>query len=369
MNLFRKWLPAAQLCCLVLVLALTGCAKDVVDTTGSIYGIVNDADNGEPVSGAHISLNPGGLTANTGSDGRFEFGSVEPGQYTVQVSKSGYKTNSKRINVVAGQQASGDMVLERGEARIRLNTQSLTFAPEESSKTFEVMNVGSSGDVSWSIQKTDAWISVNPASGTTGQGKNSAVVVTVDRTQITEDVSTNLLVEGDGESMSLAVSVQAGEPQEPDGDGDEENPDKGSDKYQFYIVTGRRYDDQMLSGIESSQYDKKVTSVYESYIDANDSVIRANRKAWGRDGLRDFLDSLSYKAKEYVAANPPAKFTEAQSEAYRIYGGAPYLDGDYTVFGEVVEGMDVVEKIEKVRTDAGDRPLQIIRVKKATILE
>lgn len=70
MNLFRKWLPAAQLCCLVLVLALTGCAKDVVDTTGSIYGIVNDADNGEPVSGAHISLNPGGLTANTGSDGR-----------------------------------------------------------------------------------------------------------------------------------------------------------------------------------------------------------------------------------------------------------------------------------------------------------
>lgn len=151
--------------------------------------------------------------------------------------------------------------------------------------------------------------------------------------------------------------------------GDEENPDKGSDKYQFYIVTGRRYDDQMLSGIESSQYDKKVTSVYESYVDANDSVIRANRKAWGRDGLRDFLDSLSYKAKEYVAANPPAKFTEAQSEAYRIYGGAPYLDGDYTVFGEVVEGMDVVEKIEKVRTDAGDRPLQIIRVKKTTILE
>ena len=230
MNLFRKWLPAAQLCCLVLVLALTGCAKDVVDTTGSIYGIVNDADNGEPVSGAHISLNPGGLTANTGSDGRFEFGSVEPGQYTVQVSKSGYKTNSKRINVVAGQQASGDMVLERGEARIRLNTQSLTFAPEESSKTFEVMNVGSSGDVSWSIQKTDAWISVNPASGTTGQSKNSAVVVTVDRTQITEDVSTNLLVEGDGESMSLAVSVQAGEPQEPDGDGDEENPDEGGDE-------------------------------------------------------------------------------------------------------------------------------------------
>ena len=189
--------------CLAMAVFLAGCAKDVVETSGSIYGIVNDADNGEPVGGAHVALNPGGLTANTGSDGRYEFDGLEPGQYTVQISKSGYKTNSKRISVVAGQQASGDMVLERGEARIRLSTNTLSFAQGETSKTFEVMNVGTSGDVSWSIRKTDAWLSVDPAQGTTGQGKNSAVVVTIDRTQITEDVSTNLLVEGDGESMCL----------------------------------------------------------------------------------------------------------------------------------------------------------------------
>ena len=195
--------------CLALMVLLAGCAKDVVETTGSIYGIVNDADNGEPVSGVHVSLNPGGLTANTGSDGRYELSGLEPGQYTVQVAKTGYKTKSKRINVVAGQEASGDMVLERGEARIRLSTNSLSFAEGETSKTFEVMNVGTSGDVSWSIRKTDAWLTVDPSQGTTGQGKNSAVVVTIDRSQITEDVSTNLLVEGDGESMSVAVSVKA----------------------------------------------------------------------------------------------------------------------------------------------------------------
>ena len=195
--------------CLALMVLLAGCAKDVVETTGSIYGIVNDADNGEPVSGVHVSLNPGGLTANTGSDERYELSGLEPGQYTVQVAKTGYKTKSKRINVVAGQEASGDMVLERGEARIRLSTNSLSFAEGETSKTFEVMNVGTSGDVSWSIRKTDAWLTVDPSQGTTGQGKNSAVVVTIDRSQITEDVSTNLLVEGDGESMSVAVSVKA----------------------------------------------------------------------------------------------------------------------------------------------------------------
>lgn len=220
----KKAYRAAWMVCLALAVLLGGCAKDVVETTGSIYGIVNDADNGEPVSGAHVSLNPGGLTANTGSDGRYELNGLEPGQYTVQISKTGYKTNSKRISVVAGQQASGDMVLERGEARIRLSSNTLTFAAGETSKTFEVMNVGTSGDVSWSIRKTEAWLSVDPAQGTTGQGKNSAVVVTIDRTQITEDVSTNLLVEGDGESMSVAVSVEAGGPKEPGGEEPGEDP-------------------------------------------------------------------------------------------------------------------------------------------------
>lgn len=218
----NKFCRAVRMACLVLAVLLTGCAKDVVETTGSIYGIVNDADNGEPVSGAHVSLNPGGLTANTGSDGRYELSGLEPGQYTVQVSKTGYKTNSKRINVVAGQEASGDMVLERGEARIRLSTSSLSFAEGETSKTFEVMNVGTSGDVSWSIRKTDAWLTVDPSQGTTGQGKNSAVVVTIDRSQITEDVSTNLLVEGDGESMSVAVTVQADKQEDPEDPGEEE---------------------------------------------------------------------------------------------------------------------------------------------------
>ena len=119
----RKFRRAALMACLAMAVFLAGCAKDVVETSGSIYGIVNDADNGEPVGGAHVALNPGGLTANTGSDGRYEFDGLEPGQYTVQISKSGYKTNSKRISVVAGQQASGDMVLERGEARIRASAR------------------------------------------------------------------------------------------------------------------------------------------------------------------------------------------------------------------------------------------------------
>ena len=215
------------LCCMVVTL-LVACAKDVVDTTGSIYGIVNDMDNGEPLSGAHVVLNPGGKTTNTGSDGRYEFLDMEPGQYTIQISKSGYKTNTKRISVVAGEEASGDMQLERGEASIRLNTNVLVFDKGESSKTFEVMNVGTSGSVSWTLTCQADWLNVTPQSGTTAQGKNSAVIVSVDRSKITEDVTTNLLVEAEGESLPLEVQVVYGE--ESQGGGDEPGDTKGSCK-------------------------------------------------------------------------------------------------------------------------------------------
>lgn len=50
--------------------------------------------------------------------------------------------------------------------------------------------------------------------------------------------------------------------------------------------------------------------------------------------------------------------SEEQMEAYTTIGGTPHLDGQYTVFGEVTEGLDVVEKIQSVETQRGDRPLR-----------
>lgn len=194
---------------LILIIALCGCAKDEVETNGTIYGIVNDTDNGEPIQDGHIALNPGGKTANTGSDGRYEFLDLEPGQYTIQISKSGYKTNTKRINVVAGEQASGDMVLSRGESRIKLSTRSLNFTGQSISKTFTIENIGTSGSASWIVSVLDSWLSVTPVSGTTASGKGSVVVINIDRSKITEASTTNLIVEADGESIPVEVSVTA----------------------------------------------------------------------------------------------------------------------------------------------------------------
>jgi peptidylprolyl isomerase len=84
---------------------------------------------------------------------------------------------------------------------------------------------------------------------------------------------------------------------------------------------------------------------------------------------RELILTLGTEAQAEVAANPPAPFTSEQKRIYKSRGGSPWLDGEYTVFGEVIEGMKIVEDIERVKTGSGDKPLREIRIIKATIEE
>ena len=62
------------------------------------------------------------------------------------------------------------------------------------------------------------------------------------------------------------------------------------------------------------------------------------------------------------------QFTSEMIRYYRRVGGTPHLDGQYTVFGEVVEGLDVVERIQRVMTDDYDRPVNDVRILRAIVL-
>lgn len=97
----------------------------------------------------------------------------------------------------------------------------------------------------------------------------------------------------------------------------DDNPEKASSNCQFYIVQGTPVSDSVLNDIECR--------------------IRGG--------------------------NPSFHYTDAQRKTYNIFGGTPFLDQNYTVFGEVVKGMDVIDKIAKAQRDANDRPLQNIMMK------
>jgi peptidylprolyl isomerase len=150
---------------------------------------------------------------------------------------------------------------------------------------------------------------------------------------------------------------------------DDKNPNRESNKFQFYIVTGKHYSDAGLSEIESTAYQNKVDRINQELTAKHAEQLEALRQQRDRKGVAKMLDSLLYEAQNFVADNPPAPLTQAQKRAYKSRGGSPWLDGEYTIFGEVIEGMKIVEDIEKIKTGKDDLPLHEIRIIKATVEE
>lgn len=142
---------------------------------------------------------------------------------------------------------------------------------------------------------------------------------------------------------------------------DSVNPMKRSSGCQFYIVTGRKFNDAQLTQMERQLQHRQMQAIFDRLARENRDTIMALRRNRDQAGLSALQDSLAWQT-EAEAAKSPVKFTAEQRQAYTTVGGAPHLDGDYTVYGEVVSGMEVVDKIEKVETDSNDRPKQDVKI-------
>lgn len=150
--------------------------------------------------------------------------------------------------------------------------------------------------------------------------------------------------------------------------GDQVNPEKASSGCQFYIVTGKVYNDSTLLSMEQQMNNNRMSNVFNSLVKNHVKEIYKMRKANDQDGLMQLQDSLIAQAEAIVAKEPEIRFTPEQVAAYTTVGGTPHLDGQYTVFGEVLEGMEIVDKIQKVKTDRNDRPEEDVRIKKVVVL-
>ena len=151
--------------------------------------------------------------------------------------------------------------------------------------------------------------------------------------------------------------------------GDNVNPEKASSGCQFYIVTGRVFNDSTLQAMEEQKTQNKFTSVFNSLTQKHMKEIYQLRRNNDQEGLMNLQDSIFGETQKLLADEPAFKFTEEQRQAYTTVGGTPHLDGEYTVFGEVIEGMDVVDEIQQVATNASDRPDEDIVIKKVSIVE
>ena len=106
----------------------------------------------------------------------------------------------------------------------------------------------------------------------------------------------------------------------------------------------------------------QVTITFNDLVSYHKDEIMNMRRNRDRAGLQDMQERLMKEAQDICKANPVG-FSEEQTEAYTTIGGTPFLDGEYTVFGEVESGLDVVEAINAIDTDRADRPTDDLTMK------
>lgn len=148
--------------------------------------------------------------------------------------------------------------------------------------------------------------------------------------------------------------------------GDQVNPERRSSGSQFYIVTGRKMNEKQFENMMMHKHQEELEMTFRSLVAQNRDKIQELQKAGDEEALENLRQDLIKQTEEKVGEQ---LIPENMKDDYLTKGGAPHLDGAYTVFGEVVKGMEIVEEIQKVETDQNDRPKEDVKIISAKVIE
>lgn len=152
--------------------------------------------------------------------------------------------------------------------------------------------------------------------------------------------------------------------------GDEVNPERASSASQFYIVTGKKYTEGELKQMEKQLENRLKQSIFARLQTENKAKIMQLYRNGEKEELAILRDTLVGKTElEAEKRKEEACLPAELREAYQSVGGVPFLDNQYTVYGEVVDGIEVVDAIQKVKTNKQDRPLENIVIKSMELVE
>ena len=147
---------------------------------------------------------------------------------------------------------------------------------------------------------------------------------------------------------------------------DEVNPERRSAGTQFCFIQGKKWTDEELNKMEERINNTRRTWLYYRF----QARLKQENPALSQAEMADELHmQTTLLVEDTLSTLDPLRIPEAHREIYRTLGGSPHLDGSVTVFGEVVEGLDVVEKMSLVETDKNDRPVKDIVIRSTHVFQ